>query len=155
MGARRARSNNNLLLGHLPPATLPHPGYRGAAVLLHVNSGRFVESTTVLYIAAPVGRCGWVWWDMRRGGLDGTRRYRNRPLCRSHTGRVTRHVTSLTSSRQAWARQLVGHRYTWERPVHLNQKRRITAPWLENLVSNLSAISVANAGKLRRPCLDT
>jgi len=41
-----------------------------------------------------------------------------------------------------------------ERPVPLNQKRRMTAPWLENLVSHGSAISAANAGKVRRPCLD-
>jgi len=155
MGTLRARSNNNLLLGHLPPATLSRPGYRGAAVLLHLNSGRFVEGTTVLYIAAPVGRCGWVWWDMRRGGLDRTRRDRNRPLCRSHKGRVTRHLISLTSSRQAWARQLVGIDTRGERPVHLNQKRRITTSWLENLVSHMSAISVAHAGELRRPCLET
>jgi hypothetical protein len=155
MGALIARSNNNLLLGHLPPATLSRLGYRGAVVLLHLNSGRFVEGTTVLCIAAPVGRCGCVWWDMRRGGLDRTRRYRNRPLCRSHKGRVTRHVISLTSSRQAWARQLVGIDTGGERPVHLNQKRRITGPWLENLVSHLSAVSVAHAGKLRRPGLDT
>lgn len=30
MGARRARSNNNLLLGDLTPATLSRPRYRGA-----------------------------------------------------------------------------------------------------------------------------
>lgn len=115
MGALRARSNNNLLLGQLTPATLSRPGYRGAAVLLHLDSGRFVYGTTVLYIAALVGRCAWIWWDMLPGGLDQTRRDRNRPLCRSHTGRVTRHVTNLTSSRQAWASQFVGHRHTWRK----------------------------------------
>jgi len=155
MVALRAKSNNNSMIGHLTPATLSRHGYRGAAVLLPLNSGRFIEGTTVLYIAAPVGRSGCVWWDMRRGGLDRTRRYWNRPLCRSHEGRVTRHVISLTSSRQAWARQLVGIDTRGERPVPLNQKGRIAAPWLENLVSHMSAISVANAGKMSRPCSDT
>jgi hypothetical protein len=97
MGALRARSNNNLLPGYLTPATLLRPGYRGAVVLLHLNSGRFVEGTTVLYIATPVGRGGCVW-------------------CRERLG--------LASSLDIDTRG--------ERPVHLNQKRRTTAPWLEN-----------------------
>ena len=43
MVALRARSNNNVMRGHVTPASLSRHGYCGAAVLPHFNSGQFVE----------------------------------------------------------------------------------------------------------------